>query len=676
VTSQKSPPARPSRGGRPPQGKPARRSPPGPGWRRRIGRAAAVLAIWAVILGLGAFAYFAYDLPDVAEVEAPVRRPAITMLAADGTRFARYGDLHGANVNAADLPEHMVNAVLATEDRRFFSHFGIDPIGLLRAAYVNFQAGRVVQGGSTITQQLAKNLFLTPERTLKRKVQEAMLALWLERNYTKNQILTAYLNRVYLGAGAYGIEAAAQTYFGKSAREVNLREAAVLAGLLKAPTRFSPSNNPDKAAERAQVVLAAMVDAGYVSVEEVEALRRHPPVPRRKPGEDAWRYFADGVADQIEDLIGAGHPDVVVRTTLDLNLQRAAERRTDALLAGPGAEAGIGQAAVVTLSPDGAVRAMIGGGNYAESQFNRATQALRQPGSAFKPFVFLAAVEAGMTAGTPVDDGPIRIGKWQPANFEPGHRGLIPLSDALARSINTSAVRVLDGIGVDPVRQLARRLGIASPIGDDLSVALGTSEVTLLELTGAYAAFANGGRAVLPYSITEIRDMQDRVLYRRAGSDLGPAIHPADLAEIDRMMMGVIEYGTGRSARLDRMAAGKTGTSQDHRDAWFMGFTADYVTGVWLGNDDNAPMRRVTGGGLPARLWREVMTVAHQGLPPRDIPGLHVPPPAPAAPALVSAPAENPLEGIPVLEEFGNLLRRLTAVGHTPEREFPVRRND
>ncbi|HSK40703.1 MAG TPA: transglycosylase domain-containing protein, partial [Arenibaculum sp.] len=379
---------------------------------------------------LGAGAWFAYGLPAISEVEAPQRRPAITMLAADGTQFARYGDLHGATVNAADLPRHLVEAVIATEDRRFFSHFGIDPIGLARATYVNLREGRVVQGGSTITQQLAKNLFLTPERTFTRKVQEAMLALWLEYTYTKNQILTAYLNRVYLGAGTYGVEAAARTYFGKPAQEVNLRESAVLAGLLKAPSRFSPTRNPRMAAERAQVVLAAMVDAGYLAAEELEALRRQPPVPRRKPGNDAWRYFADWVAEQVEDFIGAEHPDVVVRTTLDLDLQRGAERRVEALVTGPGTQAGAGQAAVVTLAPDGAVRALIGGTDYAESQFNRATQALRQPGSAFKPFVFLAAVETGLSADSLVDDRPVRVGGWQPANFEPGSHGMIPLRDA------------------------------------------------------------------------------------------------------------------------------------------------------------------------------------------------------------------------------------------------------
>ncbi|WP_327501095.1 PBP1A family penicillin-binding protein [Arenibaculum sp.] len=661
--------------GKPPPGRrtAARPTSRGRGWGATIAKWMAVAGIWAVILVVGAVAYFAYDLPDISEVEAPSRRPAITMLASDGTTFARYGDLHGTMVNAADLPEHLVNAVIATEDRRFYSHFGVDPIGLARAVYTNWRRGALVQGGSTITQQLAKNLFLTPERTLRRKVQEALLAFWLERTYTKNQILTAYLNRVYLGAGTYGVEAAARTYFGKSAMEVDLREAAILAGLLKAPSRFSPASNPAKAAERANVVLGAMTQAGFLSAAEVEALRSQPPLPRRKPGEDAWRYFADWVAEQVPALIGVDHPDVVVRTTLDIGLQRAAERRTDALLAGPGREVKAGSAAVLTMAPDGAIRVMIGGGDYGESQFNRATQALRQPGSSFKPLVFLAAVEAGLTGGSRIDDGPLRIGTWQPKNFEPGHSGLIPLSDALAFSINTSAVRVLDHAGIERTQGVARRLGIASPVGNDLSVALGTSEVTLLELTGAYAAFANGGRAVIPYGVTEILDRNGRVLYSRAGAELKPAVSRTHLAELNRMMIGAVEYGTGKAARLDRMAAGKTGTTQDHRDAWFVGFTADYVTGVWLGNDDNAPMARVTGGGLPARLWHDVMASAHEGLPPRPIPGLDAP--APAAPLLVSDDRAAPPAGSPALSGIGALIRKLTGNAKV-EYTYPTGKDD
>ncbi|WP_063833565.1 transglycosylase domain-containing protein [Skermanella stibiiresistens] len=638
-----------------------------------LGGWAAVGVIWVCVAVAAVVAWYAYDLPDVSQVAQAERRPAVTVLAADGATIQRYGDIHGTTVNAADLPPNLIHAVVATEDRRFFSHFGIDPIGLLRAAFVNFQAGRVVQGGSTITQQLAKNLFLTPDRTMGRKVQEAILAIWLERTYSKNQILTAYLNRVYLGAGTYGVDAASQTYFNKPATQVNLREAAILAGLLKAPSRYSPTTSPERAAERADVVLSAMVDAGYITPDDIKTMRAAPPTPRRKPEGDGDRYFADWVADQVVGFIGKEHDDITVHTTMDRRLQRAAERRLAATLSGAAVAAGAEQGAVVALSPDGAVRALIGGSSYDDSQFNRATQALRQPGSAFKPIVFLAALEAGMTADTLVDDAPIQIKGWRPANFEKGFRGPMPLRDALAHSVNTAAIRVLERTGIDPVRSVARRLGITSPVAKDLSVALGTSEVTLLELAGAYTAFANGGRAVWPYAVTRIEDRAGRVLYQRRGSaGATPVIDPTNLAELNRMLMAVMEYGTGKSAKLDRMAAGKTGTSQDYRDAWFMGFTADYVAGVWLGNDDNQPMKRVTGGGLPARVWRDFMTDAHMGLPARDIPGLNHAPRRPSGPMLVAddpdagseavpppGPA-GPLSDVPLLNQFQRLIQNLT----------------
>ncbi|WP_328702939.1 transglycosylase domain-containing protein [Arenibaculum pallidiluteum] len=622
-------------------------------WGRLAARGAALTAIWGAVAALFLLIFFAWDLPDVRQVTQAERRPSIAMLAADGTQFARYGDMHGKLVQVGELPPHLIEAVIATEDRRFYYHFGIDPIGLARAAWTNWRAGQVLQGGSTITQQLAKNLFLSPDRTLKRKVQEAMLAVWLEATYSKDEILGAYLNRVYLGSGTYGVEAAAQTYFGKSATEVNLQEAAIIAGLLKAPSRFSPAANPHLARERAGVVLAAMLDAGYVSEAEVEAIRNAPPTPRRKPGGDGWRYFADHVAEQVRGILGPEHGDVQVQTTLDPGVQRAAERRLTAMLSGPAAQAKASQAAVVVLGLDGAVRAMVGGGDYDESQFNRATVALRQPGSSFKPFLFLAAVEAGMTADTMVDASPVRIGTWRPENFEPGYNGTMTLRDALAHSVNTAAVRLIDQVGVDRMRDTARRMGIEHPLGRDLSLALGTSEVSLLELSGAYAAFANGGRAAPPFALTEIRDGAGRVLYRRTAGPATVAADPGAVGEVTRMMMAVLEYGTGKAARLDRMAAGKTGTSQDHRDAWFVGFTGDMVAGVWLGNDDNAPMRRVTGGGLPARLWREVMTDAHQGRPPRPLPGLD------SAPMVVQVQERV----APVVDGFQSFIERLIGGG-------------
>ncbi len=591
--------------------------------RHRSGRplvSLATIGLWGVIAAAAALAWFAQDLPTIDRVDRYVRRPAITLTAHDGAPVQRLGELQGDLVNARDLPDHVVEAVLAIEDRRFFRHPGLDPIGLARAVVANLRAGRLVQGGSTITQQLAKNLFLSPERTLKRKLQEALLALWLELTYSKTQILSAYLNRVYLGAGTYGIEAAAETYFNKPADRLDLVEAATIAGLLKAPSRYAPTNNPRAAAERARVVLAAMVDAGFLTRDRVAAAAAAPPVPRRKPGAGGTgRHFADWVADQIGGFVGPNHPDLEVRTTLDLALQRYAERQVDALLAGPGRRHGATQAALVVMTPDGAVRALVGGGDYRATQFNRATDARRQPGSAFKPVIYLAALADGLTPASVVLDAPIDRGGWRPGNYDGRYRGEIPLAHALAHSVNTVSVRLVERVGVPAVRRLGRRLGIGSPLGTDLSLALGTGEVTLLELTAVYAALAAGGVPAHPHGIVEVRDRSGGVLYRRRASPTGPVADPAAVAALTRMMAGVIADGTGRAARLDRPAAGKTGTSQNHRDAWFLGFTAELVCGVWVGNDDNRPMHRVTGGTLPARLWRMVMLEAHRGRPVRPL---------------------------------------------------------
>ncbi|NYZ15962.1 penicillin-binding protein 1A [Azospirillum sp. RWY-5-1] len=608
-----------------------------------------------------ALAWFAYDLPDVSKVAQAERRASIVVQAADGSEFARFGDLHGTVVRTAEMPEHLVNAVLAIEDRRFRYHFGIDPIGLARAFYTNWRSGRTVQGGSTITQQLAKNLFLTPERSLKRKIQEAMLALWLEHRFTKDEILTAYLNRVYLGAGTYGMDAAARTYFGKPATEVTLREAAILAGLLKAPSRYSPSSNPDEALERGKVVLAAMEDAGFIYPEQRQAALNAPPSPRRAPGGDG-RYFADWVTELVAGFIGRDHGDVVVRTTLDLSLQHAAEERVREMLSGPGAQANVGQAALVAMTADGAVRALVGGRDYDASEYNRATQAMRQPGSAFKPFVYLAALEAGWTMDQMVEDSPVRIADWSPGNYDGKYRGSITMAQALAHSSNTATVRIIDRIGTERVRRTAGGLGIGSPLTKDLSLALGTSEVTLLELTRAYAGIANRGVPNWPYAILEIRDRSGAVLYSRRPSGGGPVANPANVAQLTRMMTGVLDYGTGKSAKLDRPAAGKTGTTQDYHDAWFVGFTADLVAGVWLGNDNNAEMKKITGGSLPAKLWHAFMSDAHAGRPVRPLPGLDgvglLPPVAAAA-----RPAPRRTDS-----GIGGLIEQIT--GKTPRVEY------
>jgi penicillin-binding protein 1A len=594
----------------------------GGGWRWRLLRWGMLLALWGILLGSGAIAWFALTLPPIGDLAAAERRPSVTLLGADGALIATYGDLFGDPLRLKDLPRYLPQALIATEDRRFYHHFGLDPIGLLRAAYINLRAGRVVQGGSTITQQLAKNLFLSPERTLTRKVQEALLALWLEHKFTKDQLLEIYLNRIYLGAGTYGVDAAAHRYFDKSARQVSLYEAAAIAGLPKAPTRFSPARDRDQAAQRAAQVLANMVDAGYISASKASAAEQQTAqlavAGRVRPGN---RYFADWVFEQTSAFVNAEGRDLVVTTTLDSKLQAAAEAAIGATLEKEGDRAQVEQAALVALSPDGAVRALVGGRDYGESQFNRATQALRQPGSAFKPFVYLAGLEQGMTPNDRFLDRPLRIGNWQPHNYENKYRGEVSAAEALAESINTVAAQVLQRAGVDNVINVAHRLGITGDLTRDASLALGTSEVTLLDLTTAYCAFAGGGRGALPYGILEIRDRGGSVLYRRRGDGGGRVVAPEIVGEMNEMLAGVMARGTGRAAVLDRPAAGKTGTTQEFRDAWFIGYTADLVAGVWLGNDDNSPMNHITGGTLPAKTWRTFMLTATQGMPVRPLPG-------------------------------------------------------
>lgn len=575
-----------------------------------------------MIAGVAVLAWFAWDLPDVDSVAQITRRPAITVKAVDGSELVTVGDNYGQVIAVEEMPPYLPGAVMAIEDRGFYGHFGLDPRGILRAMWVNLRAGRMVQGGSTISQQAAKNLFLSPDRTLKRKVQELMLAFWLEHRYTKNQIFTLYLNRVYLGAGTYGMEAAAQRYFNRSARDVTVYQAAVLAGLLKAPSRYNPVADPAAAQARAAVVLSAMAETGVITPEQAVAARESggkAVAGVRRSG--LGRYFSDWAVDQVDALLGEVSDDIVVYTTLDPAIQKAAEASLARILDSEGPKRNAGQGAVVVLSPDGAVRALVGGRDYAASQYNRAVQSLRQPGSAFKPFVYLAAVEAGMQPDDMVEDGPIKIGKWSPTNFEPGYAGQVSLRQALAHSTNTVAVRLSERVGRRTVISTADRLGLTIKADSGPSVALGAEETTLLPLVGAYASFANGGYAVVPHGVLEITTRQGQVLYHRDGSGLGRVISDEAVGAMNDMLAAVIGGGTGRGADIGRPAGGKTGTSQDYRDAWFVGFTADHVTGVWVGNDDNTPMKKVTGGSLPARVWKDVMTVADKGLPPRALPG-------------------------------------------------------
>ncbi|MBB3933570.1 penicillin-binding protein 1A [Kaistia hirudinis] len=590
---------------------------------RRTVKWGIILAVWGSVALVGALAYYASQMPSSADWSVlPKRPPNIKILANDGTLIANRGDTGGEFVRIEELPPYLPEAVVAIEDRRFYSHFGVDPVGLVRAFYTNARAGGVVQGGSTLTQQLAKNLFLKPERTFERKLQEAMMAVWLEAKYSKQQILEAYLNRVYLGAGAYGVDAAARRYFGKSARDVTLKEAAVLAALLKAPSRYAPTNDPDAADARAKLVLEAMQEQGFITAEQEKQAIAAPVVAQAEGEGGSGRYIADWVADLVPDVVGALDQDVIVQTTIDSHLQDAAGRAITESLDKSGKTYGVSQGSLVAIDGTGAVRAMVGGRDYQKSQFNRAVEAKRQPGSAFKPFVYLTALEFGMTPDTVRVDQPTRIGKWEPKNYEKTYRGPVTLQTALALSINTIAAQLANEVGPDAVVATAHRLGITSQLQPNPSIALGTSEVSLLELTDAYVPFANGGFAVPPHVIDAVKSMDGQVLYQRPEYRATQVIDPTNVGMMNTMLSDTLSRGTGRKAAIAGWpAAGKTGTTNDSRDAWFVGYTANLTAGVWLGNDDFKPTKRMTGGSLPAQIWNRFMTEAHQGVAVAQLPG-------------------------------------------------------
>jgi penicillin-binding protein 1A len=610
-------PARP-RAKSPPRGKPARS-------RRRsaFGRIAywgLVCVLWCVIGAAAGVAWVGAHLPPIQSLEVPKRPPSIRITGYDGRLLTTRGD-SGVSATLADLPAHAPQAFLAIEDRRFLSHYGVDPMGILRAASANILRRGVSQGGSTITQQLAKNLFLTQDRTLTRKLQEVVLALWLERKFTKTQILELYLNRVYFGAGAYGIAAAAERYFDKPANKLSIAEAAMLAGLVKAPSRLAPTRNPDGARERAQVVLAAMVDAGYISDKQAQQAIAKPAQALKQNSSGSVNYIADWIMDLINDLVGRVDDDIVVETSIDPQLQAAAEQAVVDELNARGEKNNVGQGALVAMTPDGAVRALVGGRSYAESQFNRAVSAKRQPGSAFKPFVYLAALERGLTPDTVREDKPIALKGWKPENYTHEYFGQVTLTQALAMSLNTVSVRLTLELGPQAVTRTAHRLGIASKLDPNPSIALGTSEVSVMELVSAFAPFSNGGYAVVPHVVQSVRRGDGRLLYQRRPESLGQVVEPRMVGMMNAMMRETLTFGTGRKAEIGYPAAGKTGTSQDFRDAWFVGYTSQLVTGVWLGNDDGSPTKKVTGGGMPSEIWARVMKSAHRGTPVAALPG-------------------------------------------------------
>ena len=578
------------------QGRGRAEAPPPPKPRRTWPYVIVLLCAWGADLRLGDV--FPLDLRSF-----PTRRNLldrgsshdITILDDKGRLIARRGLTQGALVPIAELPAYVPNAFIAIEDRRFRHHFGIDPIGMARAAVENMTVGHVAQGGSTITQQLAKNLFLDPKRTFDRKVQEAMLALYLESRYSKDQILTLYLNRVYFGAGVFGIQAASERFFGKPASQLTLPEAAMLAGSVKAPARYNPQADPDASIDRAGVVLDAMDDAGFIDDAARDDAKATRPRVVHDTGTPGSGYFVDWVISRIPGYVGNVDEPIVVETTFDVATQQKAERAVTQGLAREGRDLHAREAALVAMLPDGAVRAIVGGRSYADSPFDRATDAERQPGSAFKPFVYLTAFEHGRAPGDMMNDEPVDIRGWKPTDYEGHYEGEISLERAFAKSSNSIAAQLAAEVGARAVAATAHRLGISSELLAVPSLALGTSGVTPLELTGAYAPFANGGDGVIPYGIVSIKTRSGKVLYTREGSGHGRIVSEENTREMTQLMVATVTSGTGKAARLDeRPSAGKTGTTQDFRDAWFVGFTADLVCGVWIGNDDNAPMVHAT----------------------------------------------------------------------------------
>ena len=581
-----------------------------------------VAGLWMGI-GVGSIVgYYASKLPSSASWSVPERPPNAQIVSVNGSLIANRGTTGGASIRLSEMSPYIPMAVIAIEDRRYQYHFGFDPIGFTRAMIRNVMAGRLVQGGSTLTQQLAKNMFLKPERTLERKVQELVLAMWLESKYTKDEILEMYLNRVFFGSGAYGVDAASRRYFDKSAREVNLLEAATLAGLLKAPSRLSLARNPEGARERAKLVMAAMLREEYVTESEIARAKNQEAKKAKRFWSGSEHYVADQVMKELTTVMGELNQDVIIDTTIDLELQEYAEEIIRESLAKQGNDHNVRQGALVSMSPNGAIRALVGGKEYADSQFNRATDAKRQPGSSFKPFVYLAALEAGRTPQSERQDLPVKIGDWTPVNYDRKYRGPVTLNTALSSSLNTIAAQLVMEVGPHKVISTAKRLGITSKLEPNASISLGTSEVSLLELTSAYAPFANGGRAVESHFIRRVRDLDGNVLFERDNIPPTVVVRPREVGMINHMLSHVMKTGTGKRASLGkRPAAGKTGTTQNSRDGLFIGYTANYVTGIWYGNDDGQAMKRVTGGSLPAESWKQYMLHAHSTVPIKPLPG-------------------------------------------------------
>lgn len=602
---------------------------PGEGraWRDFWGSAAAAVGSLAMLGAAGSMAYSFIFMAPRATADVDLwnvnRQSAIIVLDRNGEEIASRGARYGAQVDPIELPDYLIDAVLATEDRRFYDHAGVDIRGIMRAITANLSAGTVVEGGSTITQQLAKNLFLSPEQTYTRKQREVLLALWLEGHFTKNEILSLYLNRIYMGAGAYGVESAALTYFGKSARDVTLAEAAMLAGLPKAPSTYAPTQNPKGAIRRAGEVLDNLLEANAIAPFDAREARLNPATVVNQNTDNDLGYFFDYIAAKTNELAPTVGGDLIVKTTIDQKLQRDAEAAVSAGLTVEARLKGADQAALVAYDAGGALRAMVGGRSYKDSQFNRAAQAKRQPGSAFKPFVYVAAMEAGLRPSSRFVDQPVQFGDWAPTNYTDRYRGPVRLTEAMAQSINTVAAQVTQRVGASKVAEAAMRFGV-DEVPAFRAIALGAVDVRLEEFTAAYLPFATGGVKPATYAVEWVETRDGEKLYEFIPAAPERVMSPAVSKNMTHMLYQVIHSGTGRRASLGRRpAAGKTGTTNDWRDAWFMGYTAQLTAGVWVGNDDYRPMDKVTGGSTPAEIWRDFMTAAHQGLPVRRLDGAY-----------------------------------------------------
>ncbi len=587
------------------------------------------LATFGTIIALAILVFALPPFSGEGDIWNQRREYAVTFTDINGEIIGRRGIRQDDAIPLEEIPQSVIKAALATEDSRFYHHFGVDIQGTLRAMVANARAQGVVQGGSTITQQLAKNLFLSPERSMQRKVHEAFLSLWIEARLTKNEILKLYLDRAYMGGGNYGVEAAAQFYFGKSIRDVTLPESAMLAGLFKAPSKFAPHVNPQAAKARANVVLYRMLDVGYISQGEMFEARRNPPKVINQADYYSPDYFLDWAYREALEVVEAhgfeGDFVLEIKTTVDINLQKHAQKTVDDMLEQNSVRYHAGQAALVSMHPDGALKAIVGGRDYEKSQFNRATDAMRQPGSAFKPFVYLAALRNGYSPKTVVYDKPVRIGSWQPRNYSHKYRGRTTLTNALTYSYNTVPVHLMLDIGRKTIIETTKLAGLKSEIKSVPSLPLGTNEVTVMDLTTGYATFANGGKQAKPYTVLEIRRPNGDLLYSRGKNAPEPKQVFAEerIADLNFMLNRVVEAGTGKRSLLGfTPQGGKTGTTQSYRDAWFVGFTAHYVTGVWFGNDNYSEMNRVTGGSLPAMTWKNFMLEAHKDTVAKGLTGV------------------------------------------------------